>query len=328
METKKNNRTSKIIHQFLGNSFSKKTEEKVQRWIIEEGHSEEKEKASLEYWNELEVVPDTRTTRQAWKRVSQRVGFADKKPAIPLHRRFLRIAAIVVPVLVLAGGIYHFSQREQMIQVITAYGETKQIILPDSSEVWLNSGSTFQYPSKFKKGTRPVSLEGEAYFSVRKDASKPFIVNTNQLSVKVLGTEFNVKAYLDNSKTVATLNTGKIEVNTVSNQSRTLQPNEQLTYNNKSGSIDITEVQANDISAWTNGQLFFTDTPFPDILQTLERRFGVSFEASPNIGMSAHGYTVKFLKDDNLEQILNVLEDVVGGFSYQEDGNKIKIMPK
>lgn len=327
METKNNNRASEIIRQFLGNRFSKKTEEKVQRWIIEEGHSEEKEKASLEYWDTLNEKPDA-ATYQALKRVSQRVGFTDRNPTIPLRRRFLRIAAIVVPVLVLVGGTYYFFQREQMIQVITAYGETKQIILPDSSEVWLNSGSTFQYPAKFKKETRLVSLDGEAYFSVRKDVSKPFVVNTNQLSVKVLGTEFNVKAYLDDSKTVATLNTGKIEINTVSNQSWILNPNEQLTYNNKTASIDITEVQANDISAWTNGQLFFTDASFTDILQTLERRFGVSFETSLNIGVSAHGYTVKFLKDDNLEQILNVLEDVVGGFSYQEDGSKIKIMPK
>lgn len=327
METEKNNRVSKIIRQFLGNRFSKETEEKVQRWIIEEGHSPEKEKASLEYWDTLDVKPDT-ATYQALKRVNQRTGFADRKTTIPLRRRLLRIAAVVIPALVLAGGIYYFSQQEQMIQVVTAYGETKQIMLPDSSEVWLNSGSTFQYPSTFKKGTRHVSLEGEAYFSVKKDVSKPFIVSTNQLSVKVLGTEFNVKAYLDDNKTIATLNTGKIEVNTVSDQSRILKPNEQLTYNNKTAHIDIAEVQANDISAWTNGQLFFTDASFTEILQTLERRFGVSFETSPNIGGSEQGYTVKFLKDDNLEQMLNVLEDVVGGFSYQKDGNKIKIMPK
>lgn len=327
MESKDNNRVSKIIRLFLGNRFSKKTEEKVQRWIIEDGHIPEKEKASLEYWDTLDVKPDA-TTYQVLKRVNQRTGFADTKPAIPLHRRLLRIAAVVIPTLVLAGGIYHFSQREQMIQVITAYGETKQIMLPDSSEVWLNSGSTFQYPSKFKKGTRHVRLEGEAYFSVRKDVSKPFIVNTNQLSVKVLGTEFNVKAYLGDSKAIATLNTGKIEVNTVSNQSRILNPNEQLTYNNKTAGIDITEVQANDISAWTNGQLFFTDASFREILQTLERRFSVSFETSPNIGVSEQGYTVKFLQNDNLEQVLNILGDVVGGFTYQKDGNTIKIMSK
>lgn len=311
METEKNKRISKMIHMFLENRFSKGTEEKVQCWIIEESHSQEKENASLEHWDVLDAEPDT-ATYQALERVNQRTGFTEIKHSVPIYRYLLRIAAIIIPALFLAGGVYYFSQRVQMIQVITAYGETKQIILPDSSEVWLNSGSTFQYPSKFKKGIRHVSLDGEAYFSVRKNVFMPFIVKTNQLSVKVLGTEFNVKAYSNDSKTIATLNTGKIEVKTVSDQSRMLQPNEQLTYNNKTADMDITKVQANEISAWTNGQLIFTNATYNEILQTLERRFNVSLETSPGIGISEQKYTVKFLKNDNLEQISNILEDVTG----------------
>ncbi len=323
MENEKKTRISKIIRQFLGNRFSEETEKKVQRWLIEDSDSKEKEEASLAFWNALEAEPDT-VSYQTLRKVNAKIGFSKDKLFVPHYYKLWRVAAVIIPFLMLAGGIYYFSQREQMIQIATVYGETRQIILPDSSEVWLNSGTTIQYPEKLKNSTREINLEGEAYFSVKKDASKPFIVHTNNLSVKVLGTTFNVKAYPNDNKTVATLNSGKIEIETITKQSRVMNPNEQLTFNNQTSDINVVVVSANDDSGWMSGQLIFTNASFNEILQTLERRFDVSFKMQETVG-SKEGYTVKFLRNDNLEQILRVLEDVVGGFSYQKEGEKIKI---
>lgn len=311
MKTDKNSQVSKITKEYLRNRYSKSTEEKLQRWFIEEDDSEEKEKASLEYWNELDIAPNSDTHR-ALERANKRIGQDTKTSIVPFRRRLLRIAAIFIPAMILVGGFYFYTQKEQIVQETTAYGETKQIILSDGSKIWINAGSTLKYPKEFKKSIRSVSLEGEAYFTVMKDASKPFVVQTNNLSVKVLGTEFNVKAYRNDSRTIATLNTGKIEVKTNTNQTQLLKPNEQLMYDNQSAKIDVETVAANDISSWKAGQLIFTDASFEEILQTLERRFNVSFEVTGNMNSSAHGYSVKFLKNDSLEQILNVLEDVTG----------------
>ncbi|MDD2437916.1 MAG: FecR domain-containing protein [Massilibacteroides sp.] len=323
MENEKNTRISKVIHQFLGNRFSEKTEEKVQRWLIEKDDSNEKEKASLAFWNTLEAEPNI-MTYQSLKRVNAKTSFAKNKRSILFYRKLWRVAVVIIPFLMLAGGSYYLFQREQIIQITTAYGETRQIFLPDNSEVWLNSGTTIQYPKRFKNNTRKISLEGEAYFIVKRDTSRPFIVQTNNLSVKVLGTVFNVKAYPRDNKTIATLTSGKIEVETNTKQSRVLNPNEQLTYNSQTSDINIMKISATDASGWTSGQLIFTNASIHEIFETLERRFNVSFEIQKTI-VSKDIYTVRFLKNDDLEQILSVLEDVIGGFFYQKDGKKIII---
>ena len=91
-------------------------------------------------------------------------------------------------------------------------------------------GSTILYPETFAKDKRLVMLDGEAYFSVKKDTASPFIVETSQLSVKVLGTRFNVKAYPNDEKITTTLTSGKVEVSVQSQPPHILKPNEQLTY--------------------------------------------------------------------------------------------------
>ena len=147
-----------------------------------------------------------------------------------------------------------------MIEVSVAYGEHKRLILPDSSEVWLNAGSTILYPETFAKDKRLVILNGEAYFSVQKDTASPFIVEVPQLSVKVLGTKFNVKAYPGDEKITTTLTSGKVEVSVQSQPPRILKPNEQLTYDKKSSDIHISVIDTHDTNSWVVGKLIFTNT--------------------------------------------------------------------
>lgn len=324
LETVKNNKTSKTTKEYLANRFSSETERKVQQWLVDDDSSEEQEQGSLEYWNALKTNSDSKTY-SALKRVSAKVGIPQRKWTIPLRRRLLRVAAVIIPAIIFAGSAYYITQKEQIVQVFTANGETQHVILPDSSEVWLNAGSNIQYNSNFKGDSRNISLEGEAYFSVRKNTSRPFVVKTNSITVNVLGTEFNVKAYANDSKTIATLDFGEIKVITASNQTEILEPNEQLTYNNVTSDVSVHKINANDAPAWRNGQLIFINAPFDEILQTLERRFNLSFEAE-KIETSKEGYTIKFMKNDSIDSILNILEEVVGGFSYQIEKDKIKII--
>ena len=169
-------------------------------------------------------------------------------------------------------------------------------------------------------------LDGEAYFSIRKNTSKPFIVETSQLSVKVLGTKFNVKAYADDKLVTTTLTSGKVEVIPPTQDPRILKPNEQLTYDKKTSAVNITEVSPTDTDGWITGKLIFTDAPFTEILQTLEKRYDVTINHTMNIPASKQ-YTVRFLKNENLEEILSVLSEMIG-FSYQKQGNKVELIKK
>ncbi len=335
------NRIAKIIKKYLSERHSVKTEEIVQKWIIKDTDVEEKEQASLEYWNELDVKAD-QNIYPALENVNRRIGhfgenekihsdhektvFFEKQKRLTLrmlpYKKIFRIAAVLIPLFILMGGyfLYH-SGRSSMIEIYTAYGDEKYILLPDSSEIWLNAGSTVKYPKKFNEEQRLVFLDGEAYFSVRKNAGKPFIVETKQLSVKVLGTQFNVKAYSDDEKVIATLTSGKVQVTTETSEPQILKPNEQLIYNKKTNSLSITEIPADETTGWLAGQLIFSNTSFDEIIQTLERQFNVTIENKTTISSNKQ-YTIKFLENENLAEILDILKDMIG-VSYQQTGNNI-----
>lgn len=326
MENNKKSNISKIIHQFQKGRYSKEIEEKVQRWLIDEENAEEKEKASLEYWNTLELSRDN-TASEALERVNTKTRNAKKKLRILSLNYLGRIAAVIVPLIIISGIYFynHYTTTEDMY-VSAMYGETKHIILPDSSEVWINSGSNISYPASFNN-ERHIKLEGEAYFSVKKNKVNPFIVKANKLSVKVLGTEFNVKAYPEDEKITTTLSSGKVEILPDKSKAYILKPNQQLTYSPETKEITIQKVTSSDISGWTKGQLLFINVSFTDILKTLERRFNTSFLIKETTPLTEENYTIKFLKNENVEQILTILQDVTGNFSYQKKGNIIEIIP-
>lgn len=317
------NTISEIIKKYLSGRFSAKTEEKVQQWIIKDGNVEEKESASLEYWDSLELTPNSKTY-SALDRVNKRIGKSNRQVVkIPLYRKLSRIAAILIPISIVGGSYFYYqSNQDNMIEVQVAYGEEKHLFLPDSSEIWINAGSIIKYPKEFKGDKRIVELDGEAYFSVQRDEAKPFIVKTEQLSVNVLGTRFNVKAYSNEEKVTTTLTSGRVKVNS-KEQSQILKPNEQLSFNKKTSIMNITKIPSNETDAWKSGHLIFTEASLSDILNTLERKFNIPIEDKTSI-YTTKLYTVKFLKGETINEVLNLLEDIAD-VKYQMDANQIII---
>lgn len=316
------NNIQKIIAQFLHGRFPPDLEERVQKWVIKDKDSQEKERASLDCWNELASEVDA-STYSALERVNKRIGYARRRnvPLLP-HRKMARIAAMLIPVcLIVSGYFYYHSIENRLTEASTAYGETKYLLLPDSSEVWLNAGTTLRYSKAFGEEDRVVLLDGEAYFSVIKNAEKPFIVRTKQLSVKVLGTEFNVKAYPNDERMITALTTGKVEIEAEDRETWTLTPNQQMSYANQGASVEITEISSEETRAWVNGQLIFIRSPFNEIVKTIERHFNVTITSQIKIPSSKQ-YTVKFLKNENLEDVLSVLGEMIG-FTYLQKENKV-----
>lgn len=323
MGNDKKKKIYEIIRLFQENRFSKETEEKIQRWLINEEDDEEKEIASSEYWESMEIYPD-KSTDKALKRVNTRIGLNKKKLLNPVYY-VKRIAAVLIPLLIVSGIYFYFVDRTAEIYISAAYAETKNVTLPDGSQLWLNSGSNVRYPKSFGENERTIHLEGEGYFSVKRDEQKPFIVHTSSLSVKVLGTEFNVMAYPDDEKAVATLNSGKVEVKPSEDELYIIKPDEQLIFDKNTAKVSIEKIAADGVSGWRNGELCFIDNTIGEILKTLERRFNVSFTVEQSLLQSEKSYTVKFLKNENIEQILSILSDVTGNFSYRVEGSKIDL---
>lgn len=220
---------------------------------------------------------------------------------------------------------YIFNTKMNTIQV--PLGGNYHIILADGSKVWLNSGSTLVFPSDFDNApARRVILSGEAYFDVVNENDKQFIVETNDQLIHVLGTEFNVTAYPDQTNSITTLIEGSVEiVNTKQGENYgnriVLFPKEQSEYSNN-GFVKTT-VDTKKTVAWKDGIFFFNDDKLDDIMQILARwyRVNVDYDSLPDSRFN--GYISKQV---NLSQVLEMLE-ITGGIKLNLINNTITASP-
>lgn len=190
---------------------------------------------------------------------------------------YLKYAAIVVLVLALPFSYYlgrKNVQQSSLTTITCAFGDKSNIVLPDSSRVCLNSGSTLTFNSDFRNG-RKVELSGEAFFSVSKDKDHPFRVKTSDLEIQVLGTEFNVKAYPDENSISATLVEGSIEV--IGQYQRTrLKPDQKLIFDKEKQKMALFELtDTSSDTEWKDGRLVFRNESLAELESKLKRWFDV-----------------------------------------------------
>ena len=200
--------------------------------------------------------------------------------------------------------------------------------MPDSSKVWLNSGTLLVYPSDFIGESREVYLSGEGYFEVTKSETKHFIVKTNALNVEVLGTKFDLSAYPEAEKITTTLEQGAVKVllTRTANAANTflLKPDEQLVYLPGTDQVEQLKVKATDFSDWKDGGLLFRNSSFKDIVKTLERAYNLVV-ISETSAYDANRLTIHFNKDESLENVMMLIKEMIPGLEYRIDGNKLYI---
>lgn len=205
----------------------------------------------------------------------------------------------------------------------TPRGGQYQLTLADGTKVWINAASSLKYPTAFPGNERIVELEGEAYFEVAKDASKPFAVKLNGVEVQVLGTHFNVMAY-ENEKTVrTTLLEGSVKLST-GRESATLKPGQQGVMQTGSGKLNVTDkVDLSQQVAWKNGYFQFNHTDLASIARQLERWYDIdiSFEGT----VPDKEFWGKIPMNVNATEVLKILQS--SNIHYTIEGKKIIFKP-
>ena len=184
-------------------------------------------------------------------------------------------------------------------------GESFKVVLCDGTEVWLNANSNFVYPTAFIGNERIVTLEGEAYFKVAKDAKHPFIVKTKTVQTRVLGTEFNIRSYTPEDTHVVLIN-GKVEVSNTKGGSYTrLYPGEDA-HLQSDGNFVLTEVDLDSYVYWKDGYFYFDNITLKDIMQNLGRWYNVNIEFRNKEAMT---YKMHFISDrtKDLEHTISLL---------------------
>jgi len=198
----------------------------------------------------------------------------------------------------------------------TKRGEKLKLLLPDSSVVYLNAMSKLSFPNRFEHGKkREITLEGEAFFEVKHDSSRPFIVHSGQLQTRVLGTSFNINAYPESRTFNVSVRTGKVGVSTDEKGKQQLlgllTPGKHLMYNLRDKKYTVSEQKAGDFNSWTENRFIFRNETLGNILNSLKRSYLIDFKInSPKI-LSCH-FNATF-SNQNIKAIMNQLQTMSSG---------------
>jgi len=207
------------------------------------------------------------------------------------------------------------------------YGKTFNIFLSDGTKVFLNSGTSLKYPVNFGKSkNREVFLVGEAYFEVSKDAIHPFIVNANQMNIKVLGTKFNVSSYTDDSEINTVLVEGSVSLSNDSSpkEESMLKPGFKGSWDKTQSKIVLEKVDTRIYTEWMNGDVIFRNATFEEMTKKLERNYNVKIQNN-NIGLNLKKFNASFNK--NIESIDDIMISIseIYPFTFNKMDDKIII---
>ncbi|MDY0986144.1 DUF4974 domain-containing protein [Flavobacterium sp. CFBP9031] len=204
----------------------------------------------------------------------------------------------------------------------TPTGGQYNIVLADGTKVFLNAVSSIKYPTQFNGDQRIVELEGEAYFEVAKNKSKPFLVKSANQTIEVLGTHFNVHAYNNESVVKTTLLEGSVAVSS-KNQKAILKPGQQSDISESSSKIAVKEVDTEAAIAWKNGRFKFDNADLKSVMKQLERWYGIKVEYRGDVSdVRFNGGT---FRNKNLSEVLKVLE--LSNIKFKVEGKTIIVYP-
>lgn len=267
-----------LFEKFIKGNCSSEEYDQVLKFIQNQNNDLQLDKLLHDNWaqhlkNEQTIKPDTKLLDAIHHKIALKEQNLSR--VIRIYRSLLSAAAVLIIGLIIGSLFFVQSQKPEITtqNITTPYGGKTQFTLPDGSTVWLNSGSTFSYPDRFD-GERIVELTGEAYFNVEKQ-KEPFKVKTKYGEVEVFGTEFNVKAY-ENETFLTTLESGAVVFTNIYGKQAKLEPGTQVLFDNEN--FKLRRVETKLFTSWKDGQLIFRDEPLKNIISQLERWYNVEIE--------------------------------------------------
>ncbi len=344
-----------------GEADSQELEEFSQLLAQDESLQQQYELLSRIWTEKDHPTEDNYRTKTSIERIIRKAETADAEPEIfpqrRISRRRLYIAASLFFLLVTGGWFWLVNKRPPIASdnikqeaIISKNGSRSRSLLPDGSTVWLNAGSKLFYQNDFTGATREVRLEGEAFFDIIKNISKPFIVHTSGIDIKVLGTAFNVKAYPEDINVETTLYRGLVNVTRQGEGKTTtieLKPNQKLTLPKQAAqgeeilsekiessvkqlpvSFTITKIDSTKKenerfeTAWLYSRLEFRDDSFEELARKLERWYNITVVFTDEKVKSLH--VNGSFERETVEQAFAALKE---GFpiNYKINNNEISV---
>ena len=331
--TNRNLDPQQLIEQFLLGKLSVSEEKELLNWI-------ERDPGNMRFFlqeqERLKPIIQTRrdkTTDKYWNRLLKRIEY---EPVIAPRKKRKSIligasaiaASLVLGIIIYSTNSFNSTDTKKVLasykSVTTPLGTKTDITLPDGSTVNLNSGSTLRYPEKFTETERKVELSGEAFFDVVHNSVQPFIVKTEAINVRVLGTAFNVEAFPGAEEINTTLVRGKVilekEVDNKTTSLTEMNPNERVVFKLKDQNMSLSkETNLEQYIAWKDKKLVFLNDPIEEVAKKLERWYNVSVVIKSEDLKKSH-FTGTFT-DETIERVLTLLS-VSSPIDYKIDKTK------
>ena len=328
---------NRLIDRYLRNVLNKREKEDFFNLIKEDASFKEeyflqKDKYDYSYMKNNSTLFDT---NMEWNIVDHLISKNNSKTTksrlkvLELFPIWLKVAAIVIIGFGLGWSgkflISGLNKDNSKAYVITVpRGQQSKISLTDGTIVWINSHSEIKIPANFSINNRKLSLVGEAYFKVVKNSNSPFLVNTNDLKVKVLGTSFNVRAYSEEKRIITTLEEGKVKLIS-DKEKRIILPGEQLSYNKVTKSMKKLHVTTKYYTSWKDGKLYMNNMSFEELVYMLEIWYDYKFIYNKKDFINSH-FTGVIKREKDLKYILNIIYQVIPiTYNINEDKNEILI---
>lgn len=260
------------IYDILSKHYTGESSEEEEQLVLQFKSENPEEYAALQkFWKQKNIQINEFDAEKAWNELKQKTG---NSKAIPIYRTMKFVASIAAAFIFISILGFNFLNETNPIGLITnvvSNEEIKKIELGDGSIIHLNANSSLKYPEEFSSKTRAVTLIGEAFFEIAKDASRPFIIKTNHSEIEVLGTSFNI--ITESDQTEVSVATGKVKVTGLQNKnSAFLSPNQSavITANN----LIVSETENNNYIAWKTGHFEFRKSSINDVVKDLNSFYG------------------------------------------------------
>ena len=310
-----------IAKAYFRGTISAADEKRLSEWLQEDKH------ALLfriweDEWRKQAKAQASEKTKAAWEKLAKQSQITNDKSQItrPLTSlTWFRYAASVA-VFAIIGGLawWLWPNAQEPFMAQTGAHEQQHFVLPDGSEVTMNSLSNLACAADFGKADRQISFDGEAVFHVAKDTDKPFVINVGAYSVTVLGTVFNLSAYTTDDAYTVTLLEGAVKVKYASD-SVIMKPLDEVRFDKETESFELQQVQIAKADTWINGRLEFDNIELGDLAHKLEREYDVQI-AFADEAIKAEKVYISISIGDNFADVCAALETLLPiRFDHEED---------
>ncbi|MDR2914912.1 MAG: DUF4974 domain-containing protein [Tannerella sp.] len=324
-----------LILKYLEGTASNEEKQTLLKWIRENESNKNEFHEIRDLWITTgNVLSETSGSQEAFSRFKQNVDdYEDAGQQKRTWVRILKYAASVAVLIVCSVGMYMLGSRrwenesfQTVVNQTIVRNEKTYLLLPDGTKVWLNKDSKISYPDSFSDKQRVVTLEGEGYFEVVHDETSPFFVETKGMTVRVLGTMFDVKNYSSDVVSETVLLSGKVEVYMEKCQEPILlSPDQKVSYDKQTGDYRVANVDAPEYALWKNDKLVMDNEELEAIFKKIGRWYDVDIVYDRNLPLKTR-YSVT-ITDEPKEEILRLLS-IISPVKYKIENNQIIISRK